>query len=412
MTDTGSTGFTLSGYRVSRGKNVVRGVHVPVVFCPTGGARPATHVERQLVDDDSARGARLGTGEETIDLDQVSPVPFALVRQERKQHSPRRIRDDACEAMILHHPSNVEVFDYNHLVFANEPSRQLLEMVTPPVGNASVQSGKFLSSLVSVVRSFHLSAERPGEQSLSTSEFLIVARVVDLFTSRECGKRRDAKVDTDRRLESWHGLDASVVAKDRNVPTPRGIKAYRHTRRVRVLGKRATPSHIQWSGHLRKSKRRAIEAESAARKAGRPALVLALETGIGRALCEEVGVRGLQVSERLLERHARHLAKEGKILGRFPRSQLPVLRGISDRLLRRGPRLRSSMQRLIVDETDAANGSPKQRLLLGGRIESEPKRANHVYSMARAAVRCKPKTERRFLPCLPSEAGASTPKIR
>jgi hypothetical protein len=145
------------------------------------GTCPGSNVERKLFNDVSTTVARLAAREETVDLEESPAVPFSLVRQEREEHAPRSIGDDTSELVVLDHPSNVQVFDDDHLVFVNESSRELVKMVTSPVGDVCVKSSELQLSLVPVLRSFLLLGQSSGQELLA-SLLLFVRRGLQQLT--------------------------------------------------------------------------------------------------------------------------------------------------------------------------------------------------------------------------------------
>jgi hypothetical protein len=103
--------------------------------------------------------ARLAAREEPVDFDQASPIPLALVGQHGQQHPPAGIADDARQAAVFHHAGNVQVFDHDHLIFANESGAELVHGVLPAVADESVQAGEFQACLESVLGSFLFAGE-------------------------------------------------------------------------------------------------------------------------------------------------------------------------------------------------------------------------------------------------------------
>jgi hypothetical protein len=121
-----STDFALSSYCESRSKDILCGILVSVVLYLTTWASPVAHTERQALDDVSTSGACLTTGIEAIDLDQLSTVPHTFVRKESQEHAPSGVRDYSGEAVVAYHSSDVQILDYDHLIFANESSGNLV----------------------------------------------------------------------------------------------------------------------------------------------------------------------------------------------------------------------------------------------------------------------------------------------
>src|SRR5690606_12294399 len=116
------------------GQDVLRRVHVPVVGRPAV-ARPGADVQRHPVPQGAAGGAQFGGGEPAVDRDHFTAVPSGLVLQHAPEFRPGRVADGAGQAAVLHHVPNGEVLDHDRLVLTNEPSGQLVQVVTPAVGD-------------------------------------------------------------------------------------------------------------------------------------------------------------------------------------------------------------------------------------------------------------------------------------
>jgi hypothetical protein len=127
-------------HRESRGQNVASCILVSVVLCLADGASPVAHVERQVLDDVATSGAGLAAGIEAVDLDQLPAVPGALVREAGQEHAPSGVRDHSGEAVVADHSSDVQILDYDHLVFANESSAELAHLVAATVGHLGMET--------------------------------------------------------------------------------------------------------------------------------------------------------------------------------------------------------------------------------------------------------------------------------
>ena len=407
MTDTRSTDFAITGYREPRGKNVVRSVFVAVVHNPTGWTRPDANVEGKTFDDVPTTVACLAAREEAINLQQGPPVPLALVRQEREKHAPRGVGNNTSEAVVLEHPQYVQILDDDHLVFANQSSAELVEMIAPLVSDTSVKSSELLSSFEPVLGSFLLVSETARENALASQLSFVVFEVDDLLAGRECGERSNSNVDPYGSLELRKQLDSLIFAEKRDVPAIRRIQRNGHGRRLRAIRQWTAPANVQRASHFGQRQRAVLEAERASAKLGGPSVALLLEARVLCSLREKVGVRALEMPERLLKRNARHFVEEGEVGQLLPRSESRALRDVADRLLRGCPGFRSSVQRLVVDETDAPDGAAEQSLLLRRRIEAVAKAPKHGHTLTRASVSA---TQTGFLPVL--KDGVSAPENR
>lgn len=362
-------------------------------------AAPRAHAEVELVEHETTRAACLATWEKAVDLDQVAPVPSALVREQCHQHRPACVADGARQRPIADHATDVEVFDHDRLVFANEPGTQLVEMVPTSVADACMQSRELASCFVSIFRSFLRAGVAPRQDALARELSGVVPRVGDLLSGRERHQRVQADVDADRRLDALEGLDRGVLAQQRDVPAARRIEAHRHRGGLDTLGQRTTPTDVERRVHLREPQRAILHAEGAARVLGRTAIAALLEARVLRSLREEVLVRRLQVPQRLLKRDAGDLVEKRQLLGLLPRGECSALRDVADRLLSAGPRFGALMQRLVVDEPHTAERASQERGLLRGRLKAVAEGPKHAHNLARLLVTAT-NPELHFLPAL------------
>lgn len=172
LSDVRSTGR----HREPRGQDIASGVYVAIVLCLAGWARPATNIEWKLIENVSATGAHLAARMEPIDLHESAPVPRALVRKLPKQLVPSRIGNHTSQPTVAKHVGDTEVFDGDHLVFANESNecrrvRATLEEVG--VGRLEMSEGLLER------RARHLSEKGEGFLLLPFSERSAHCKIAD-----------------------------------------------------------------------------------------------------------------------------------------------------------------------------------------------------------------------------------------
>ena len=387
-TYTRSRDFALSGYGEPRRKDILCCILVSVVLCLAACANPLAHVKRQSFDDVSTSGTCLAARKEAVDFDQLPAVPCALVRKKGQEHAPSCVRDHSGEAVVADHPGDVQILDYDHLVFANESSAKFLQLVAATVGHLDVEPSELDSSLVPVVTSFLLSTDGTRESALTTQFSGVVFAVNDLLSGRERGQCIDTKIDANGGLELWQSEYSLVLAEQRHVPALGSIKRYRRAGWLDAFGQRPTPTDVEWGVHLGQSQFVISEAEPTASELGRTTGALLLEAWVLRALGEEVGVSCLQVAQGLLKRHARYLVQKGKLRILLPDGERSTLRGIAHRFFARCPRFGAFIQGAIVDEATTSDGSAKQSLLLGSRVKAVLETSQrHVYRIASTPVK-------------------------
>ena len=408
MANTGSTG---RNDRKSCGLDITSCILVSVVLCLACRTSPAAHVEGKFLDDVATSGTCLAAGVEAVDLHELPAVPDTLVRQKGQEHTPSCVRDDSGEAVVADHPSDVQILDDDHLVFANESSGEFLHLVAATVGHLGVETSELDSSLVPVAASFLLSVERTRKAPLALHLSGVVLEVGDLLSGGERGQGVDAEVDTDGGLELGQRAHGLVLAEQGHVPALGGVQGYRGARRLGAFWEWPGPADVERGVHLGQRQLTVREAKSTASKLGRTTGALLLEAGVLRPLGEEIGVGGLKVAQRLLNGNAGHLVEKSKLGILLPRGERSALSRVTDGFLARGPGFRTFMQRSVVDQAATPNSSTKQDFLLGGGIEAILKPSQrHACSIAQRNASHQPRTGRRFLRLL--KAAVSTPGKR
>ena len=200
------------------------------------------------------------------------------------------------------------------------------------------------------------------ENAFARKFFEIVLWIGYLLASRERDERRNSKVDANGVRGSRKLSNALILAEQRDVPAASSIETHSYTRRFGSIGKRAAPADIQRRIHLGQRQLPIDVPEAAPRELGGTSRMLSFENGVLRSLSEEVAVRGLQIPQCLLKRHARYFVQKRQIVSLLPCRQVPALRCIPDRLLASRPGFGALMQSSIVNEPSAPKRSAKQAI--------------------------------------------------
>ena len=116
------------------------------------------------------------------------PYQAALYSSMPRQLPPGRVADGAGKRVVLDHVADGQVLDHDRLVFANEPSGQLVQVVPAPVGDPGVHPGDLAPGLVPVRRALRLLA---GQQALRPGEPGTVAALVPRVGDLLPGGQRD-----------------------------------------------------------------------------------------------------------------------------------------------------------------------------------------------------------------------------
>ena len=357
-------------HRESRGQNVSSCIFVSVVFCLAAWASPFAHVEGEILNDVATGGTRLAARVEAINLNQISAIPGALVFEKVDERAPSSIRDRSGEAVIANHPGDVQVLYDDHLVFANESSREFMQLVAATVSHLSMETSELNPSLVLVLGSFLLAGEYTREAFFAFCFPGVMFEVRDLLSCGERNQIVDAEIYTNGSLESRETFGGVILAEQGHMPTLRGVQGHRCARWFGSYRKRSTPTDVERSIHFRQGKLSIGEPKPATGKFGRATCSLFFEAWIFCAFGKEVSISCLQVAQSLLDRNARNIIQKSKLRLFLPAGEGRTLSGVSDGFLAAGPCFRAFVQSAVVDEATTSNRPTKQVLLLSGRIEA------------------------------------------
>ena len=111
--------------------------------------------------DKPAAGATLGTGKESVYLNQGTASPIGLVPQLSDKLSPIRISDVFCQPWVFdgaafRHALHVQRFNAHNLVLVNECTGCLVGSIHPAVGYFGMNTGNLELCFGSVVAAFLL----------------------------------------------------------------------------------------------------------------------------------------------------------------------------------------------------------------------------------------------------------------
>src|SRR6266849_2438894 len=138
--------------------------------------------------------AALGGGIPLVDLDEVPSVPCCLVFQLPDKLTPSHIRDGFRKAMVLDHVLDLQTLHAYCLVLTNNASRELVLIVTPSIGYASMDTSDLDACLRTVLASLLLLRQSP----LGLRQLLFICGkelgVAYCFTRREYNHRLEAQI--------------------------------------------------------------------------------------------------------------------------------------------------------------------------------------------------------------------------
>ena len=132
---------------------------------PTLEAVPFSDIQGQRIDDVTTMPTAFTAGEPTVNFNQRSPIPLALVIEltyqlssgvgggsfPRQTRAPGSITDTECKLMVFHHILNGQILNYDGLVFAYQLSCQFMEKVFTAIRNFAVRPCNFDTGFLSVI---------------------------------------------------------------------------------------------------------------------------------------------------------------------------------------------------------------------------------------------------------------------
>ena len=179
-------------HRKPCGENILCGIDISVVMCPTLWTIPLPNIERQFINDVTAMPTALRTGEPTVNLNQCSTVPLALVFQ------------------------------------------------------FGMDSSNFMPCFLSIIRAFNLTRQ----SFLSLSQ--LVTKAFEMFgvsnflpvTSRNQGG--DTCVNPYRFIDLRQCLNGKLIKEQRHKPASRRIQLDGNSKRFATIWQSSTPAN--WQG--------------------------------------------------------------------------------------------------------------------------------------------------------------------
>ena len=308
-----SYGLSTRCHRVSPGQliNILRGVLVSVVSCTTLLAGPVPVGQLQGLVDPSTVGTPFRGREVPANYREVALSPHALIRQHPSKLTEGRVGDILRQPSVTYHTLDVEILDSDLVILPDQISRYFLEVIAAGVGNLGVDL-RYLDSLSLVTTTAY---DSTGEDPLFPSKFLLVLpKISGVRDPCPVGQRRET-INTEIHTNglSCVGIrrDFLVENKSNEVPTGR-VLGYRDRSRgtFETPGPTYSESPEFRDGEVPVER---IPLERRRSKFGGLFASLGLECRIPRMInpfltvLEESPERGVEMSQRLLERDTRNL---------------------------------------------------------------------------------------------------------
>jgi len=192
----------------------------------------------------ATRRTQLGRGEETIQLKIRSSVPARLVIEFPKDLGERRIPNVFGKAMILHHPGDVQTFDKDRLVLADDLRREFLNRVSSDVADLGVKPGYFEFGFLSIITALDLAGETALQflQSLFSPQER--ARIFKPLSVAGNCKGLDADINPDLGFDLLEWFDISFN-QDADEVSLAGVLAGCQVDEFCIIGKRTRPAYLK-----------------------------------------------------------------------------------------------------------------------------------------------------------------------
>jgi len=129
-----------------------------------------------------------------ISTNDLSTASYCFVGQHINESSPRHITDMLGKAMVSNHSFDIQIFNCNERIGFSEPATELVQEVSPLVGNLVMQSGDFESCFIPVFASFDFSAQPSLQEFQSLFGFNQMSWISDELSIRDCSKVFNANI--------------------------------------------------------------------------------------------------------------------------------------------------------------------------------------------------------------------------
>lgn len=189
---------------MSCGQAVDRRIDVPVMSCTTL-AGPGTLRQGQSPPHGTAGRAALAGRLEALDTDRLAAVPGGLVPNPQDERRPARIANGLGQTAMALPVLHTQRLVCDHWVFVYHTGRELVQKITPGIGDAGMRSGDFQPGLDPVVGAYLLAGKTPLE--CGQTPFVLDEKPLglDLLAGRENAKVAQSEVNGHLGLDLGSG---------------------------------------------------------------------------------------------------------------------------------------------------------------------------------------------------------------
>src|SRR5437764_10760397 len=132
-----------------------------------------------------------------VDLGQGASIPGGLVLQLADELAPSHVADMLCQAVIFQHVLHGQALYANHLVFADDTSREFVLEIAAFVGDLRVQACNLTPCFGTVLGAFFLSGETSLRSRQPFFSFDVEPWIFHSFPAREGDHRLDSYINAD-----------------------------------------------------------------------------------------------------------------------------------------------------------------------------------------------------------------------
>src|SRR4028118_2048981 len=327
-------------------------------------AIPFPNIKRQFIDNTPAVSTALRAREPSVNCDQCPTVPLTLVLQLSNQLTPATIGNRLSQLVVFHHVLHRQVLNRNHLVFAYQLSRQLVQKIFTGISYLSLDFCHTPSSFLPIFRAFDAARQSFLRVSQLQSKTLKVMRVSYLLTITGCNQRGDPDIYSNLFIRDRHYLNRWLVNQQGDKPSSQSLQPYCYSRWFNLFGESPTPPDRQALSALGQPHLSILPFEGGTSKLGTPTSTLLFKVGILGSSCPEVPECFLKVSQSLLKRNRANLIEKLQVFLLFPQRQHSRCFDIPNPLLSFVPPLCANVQSFVVDQPNATQCAAQELFLL------------------------------------------------
>lgn len=188
---------------------------------------------------------RFRTREPSVKLDNIAPIPSALIAQLSNQLTPSSVGDRTRQSSVLDHVFHRQRLRNDGLVFSHQSRCQLVQEILTSVSNLSMDFGNVQSCLLSIARTLLLAAQRLLSVPQPAILFAPVLGVGNLLSVTSRNQTGNPCIQPNRFVNLRQWLNSMVIHQQRNSPPPRRFQPDSNGGWLNSFGKLPRPTNGQ-----------------------------------------------------------------------------------------------------------------------------------------------------------------------